>query len=1196
MKKTIVLLFVLPLLWSSPGVAADIKVTDLTVEYTKTPIGIDIERPRFSWKMLARGRSMGHRQSAYALVVKNTHGDVLWTTGKVSNENSLNIEYAGKPLSATQRYDWSVQVWDENDRPARAASWFETGLSTSDATLAAWGGAKWIGGGDLELPLYSSYLPVFKVNYEMQLDQASGSTRAGFVYGANDPRLMGKFKNLHQLENAKDGSWIMLEIDIVPLRSKSNALLNIYRAGYDPKDRNDIPFKSFAVPLSVINESNQYDTHRVSLSSDLGTTRIAIDGEGSEHVIAGLNLNPLGEGGDFIAFPVLAEIGFNAARGQIAAFSNVEVRHFRSPYNVIFSEQLSGKPYTGVFSGTNGAVTVARNAYRIEGGRDGRMVLADPSRNAMPMLRTSFSTSRARIAQARLYVTARGNYEVYLNDKKVSSDYFNPGLTQYNRTHLYQTYDVTQLVKPGKNGLGAMLGEGWWSGGATYLGQFWNFFGDRQSLLAKLVISYVDGKQDVIVSDPTHWQYFNDGPVRYGSLFQGEVYDASREKRVRHWSTARYDASSWKPAVEVALSGHISSDPSNARHAMPAVDDYRQWRLSGQFDQPVRKVRELQAQAVQEVRPGVFVYDMGQNMVGVPEIRLSGMAPGKKVVLRYAEVKYPDLPRYAGNEGMIMLENIRAAMAQDIYVTRGGAEVISPRFTSHGFRYIEITGVDKPLALKAVSGHVFSSVHRLASSYLTSSANVNKLWQNITWSTLGNFISIPTDCPQRNERLGWSGDISVFARTATYTAELPQFLRRHMLAMRDTQRDDGRFTDVAPLGGGFGGVLWGSAGITVAWESYQQYADKALVADHYDAMKRYIDYVMAHNFDRQSGVLVQEDPTAWGNLGDWLGPEQDKNDNSLLWEAQFINDLHIMGKFAAVLGKAADARSFAQLIEQRKQFFKTHYLDPQSGKTVRSSFNQFPAIRHSAGDLVDTQTSYVLPLVFNLLGDRDRDVAARHLAAAVQRAHRTESGAAYPPYSLMTGFIGTAWISKALSDSGRSDLAYRLLQQTTYPSWLYPVAQGATTVWERLDSSTGAGGFGANNRMNSFNHYSFGAVGAWMLAHSLGIARDEDNPGFKHFILKPEADPTGGLRYAKGHYDAMYGRIESSWKREGGKTVYAFAIPANTTATVFIPAARASAVLINGKVGDTPHAKFVRLEDGKAVFEVASGRYVFTAQ
>ena len=258
------------------------------------------------------------------------------------------------------------------------------------------------------------------------------------------------------------------------------------------------------------------------------------------------------------------------------------------------------------------------------------------------------------------------------------------------------------------------------------------------------------------------------------------------------------------------------------------------------------------------------------------------MKPGTRICLRFAEVKYPDLPEYKDNTGMIMLENIRAAMAQDIYITKGGEETILPRFTYHGYRFVEITGIGDPLPTESVKGVVLSSIHELASRYETSNAKVNKLWENITWSSFANFISIPTDCPQRNERLGWAGDISVFSRTATYLADVPQFLRRYLRSMRDVQREDGRFPDIAPLGGGFGGMLWGSAGITVPWECYQQYGDKVLLAEHYDAMKRYISYILAKTVDPKTNLLVQN--RAWGDLCDWLGLEDNRNDKSLLWE------------------------------------------------------------------------------------------------------------------------------------------------------------------------------------------------------------------------------------------------------------------------------------------------------------------------
>lgn len=793
----------------------------------------------------------------------------------------------------------------------------------------------------------------------------------------------------------------------------------------------------------------------------------------------------------------------------------------------------------------------------------------------MPMLRTIFDSPQAEIAKARLYVTARGIYEIYLNGNRVGDDYFNPGLTQYNKTHLYQTFDVTPYIQPGKNALGALLGEGWWSGGATFSGENWNFFGDRQSLLAKLVITYDNGEEDVIVTHPSTWQYFNDGPIVYGSFFQGEVYNASKEYQIEGWSTPSYNASLWKPAQVVHLNQTISRE----------ADTYSELSLVGQFGQTVKEINELTALSVEEVRPGVFVYDMGQNMVGVPKIKLTDMKPGEKINLRFGEIKYPDLPANKDNVGMILLENIRAAMAQDIYIAKGENEVFQPRFTFHGFRYIEITGIEKPLPLEDVKGIVLSSVHELASSYETSNPKVNKLWKNITWSMYSNFISIPTDCPQRNERLGWGGDISIFSRTATYMADVQQFLRRHMLAMRDTQEENGRFTDISPLGVGFGGLLWGSAGITVAWESYQQYNDKDLLAEHYNAMKSYIHFILNETMDNETGVIVQK--RAWGDLADWLGPEDEKNDKSLLWEAYFLYDLEIMQKVAAILGKTDDSEWYAQKYDERKKFFNKTYLDNETGKTVFSAFDP-----KRLGKPVDTQTSYILPLVFNLVNDENKEKVINNLLNTVTRENTAFGKIECPPYSLMTGFIGTAWISKTLSDNGHTDATYRLLQQTAYPSWLYSVEQGATTIWERLNSYTHTEGFAGGTRMNSFNHYSFGAVAAWMYNHSLGIERDEYTPGFKHFLLHPEPDPTREMTHAQGYYDSPYGRIESSWVINGNTCRYRFVVPANTTATLYLKASSINAIKENSQeLMKTEGVKFSGEEVGKYIFELQSGEY-----
>ena len=1136
-------------------------IKKLKVEYAEMPLGIDVERPRFSWQMVVPDTERGYSQKAYQIIVTDETGSLVWDSGKVSSDLSLNIEYAGTPLQPATCYFWTVNVWNQRGEQSSETSWFETGLMSKTSPYEGWSGAKWIGGGDKDRMLYSHYLPVFRLNISLQLDEKSKSTRASFVYGANDKRLMDKNKNLYHLQNGKDESYIKIELSIDSLASGKKAMLNVYRVGYHPDDQGSVPFKSFPVPLTWIHENNKYAQHTISLTSDLGFTRFYVDG-GEE--IGWVNLNPLGQGGDFIAFPVVGDVGFDVPAGQSAIFPKMEIANFRSPSNVITTCKEGNSWIGGDVSGAFRTFT--------------------PKGNSAPMLRTVFSTPDTEIAKARLYVTSRGIYEVYLNGKRIGDDYFNPGITQYNKTHLYQTFDVTEYVHSGRNALGALLAEGWWSGGATFTGDNWNFFGDRQSLLAKLVITYSDGRTDVVVTDPLSWQYFSEGPITYGSFFQGEVYDALRETAVEGWSMASYDASAWKPAHEVALEGNISTagNPN-----MPWVNDYSGFELIGQFGQTVKQVNELTALSVEEVRLGVFVYDMGQNMVGIPRISLSGMKPGTEIALRFAEVKYPDLPEYEGNIGMIMLENIRAAMAQDVYIAKGGQETISPRFTYHGYRFIEITGIDKPLPVGAVKGVVLSSIHELTSRCETSNIQVNQLWKNITWSSYGNFLSIPTDCPQRNERLGWAGDISVFSRTATYLADVPQFLRRYLRSMRDVQRKDGRFPDIAPLGGGFGGLLWGSAGITVPWECYQQYGDTILLSEHYDAMKRYIQYIIDNTIETETNLIVQT--RSWGDLCDWLGLEDEKNDKSLVWETYFIYDLELMAKMATVLGKATDAEWFRELHAARKDFFNKTYIEPETGKTLFSAF-----VPEKKGSHIDIQTSYVLPLAFNIIDEENRNKVIANLAETVKRKNTTDRGQQCPPYSLMTGFIGTSWINKALSDYGHSDLAYRLLQQTSYPSWLYSIEQGATTIWERLNSYTRTDGFGRNNRMNSFNHYSFGAVGAWMYNYSLGIQRDETSPGFKQFVLKPMPDPTGKMTYARGYYDSMYGRIESGWKVESGVIRYTFTVPANTTAILYLPAASLRDVREKTKpVRKCKGIEFISEGNGEVVLKLLSGSYSF---
>ena len=1192
-------------------ISANVLIGNLQVDYESNPLGIDITNPHFSWQMKALDTKRGYYQKAYHIVITDSKNQIVWNSKKIISDLSHGIEYAGTPLKATTRYTWKVSVWDNTNQITSNSSWFETGLMNPNPDLSAWSGAKWIGGGDEDLVLYSHYLSVYKFQYGIQLDKASNSTKAAFAFGANDRRLMDKDLNIMGIATAKNQSYITIELDISTVSDSANGLakLNIYRIGYDKNDSKDKPFKSLNIPQKLINSANKYEKHRVFVECNFGLFEFFVDGNKPDNKLKengqptnaspfaprGINLNPVGSGNNFISFPMLADIGFQTNENQSAHFSEVIIKNYRSPSNTLFSEKLDKVPYTGIFQ--DATLKVENGNYIVKGGA---LIIANPSKNAAPMLRSTFSTELNAIKKARLYVTARGIYEIYLNGNRVSNDYFNPGLTQYNKNLMYQTYDVTKALKQGeKNAIGAWLSEGWWSGNITYSGESWNYFGDRQSLLSKLVITYSDDSEQIITSNPSDWKFFNDGPIRYGSYFQGEVYDANKEALIKDWMMPNYNSIAWKNAVEVLLEGTTYQGSSTDFMGNKSTFDYKDLKIIGQMGNNASIVKTMIAQKVEEVRPKVFVYDMGQNMVGVPQVLIKNGKKGQVITMRYAEVKYPNLKEYGENVGMVMMENIRAALTQDIYILKGGDETIQPRFTFHGYRYLEITGIDEAITPNDVKGLVISSISELSSSYETSNELVNKLWRNITWSLRSNFLSIPTDTPARNERMGWSGDISVFSKSATYLTNADLFLRRHLLAMRDVQAESGRFTDVAPMGGGFGGTLWGSAGIVVAWETYQQYGDVALLKEHYDAMKKYVNF-LATKVDKKTGILNE------GPLGDWLSPENNKNDNTSFWMAYYAYDLEIMSQAATILNKTEDIVYFKNKYAEIKTTWNHTYIDKTTHRTIKSGVvtalmgppSERPAEQKSEkGQMVDTQASYAIPLDLGIVNEEYKPFVIQYLNEAIERKNKDDQGVERPEHSLMTGFIGTTSISEALSENGNHANAYRLLQQKTYPSWLYSVVNGATSIWERLNSYTVDNGFGGNNSMNSFNHYSFGAVAAWMYNYSLGIQRSPEKAAFKQIILQPTPDPTKNMTFAKGFYDSVYGKINSEWRTEGDKLIYKTTIPANTSAKLYLPAKSLSQIKESGKtLSQANGISNIFIEKGNAVMTLSSGSYEFVVK
>ncbi|HEY2865894.1 MAG TPA: family 78 glycoside hydrolase catalytic domain, partial [Pyrinomonadaceae bacterium] len=1044
MKTLVVLLF----LFAATGVLAQTKIQGLLTESETTPLGIDVANPRFSWQMSSTRR--GALQTAYRIQVRDPTHQTVWDSGKISSGESLNISYAGDELKPTARYDWAVTVWNRTGNQFTNSSWFETGLMNPDPNLSPWGGATWIGGTDDDLVLYAQYSSIFKLDYTQKIN--AGSSQACFVVGANDPRQMDRNKNVFQLENKKNESYIKFELDISPLEKTPGgyAKFNVYRVGYTPTDRADAPVASFDVLPSLINEANKNAEHKFELRDRWGGFLISIDGNdnfavpkpdeekpttGQRRPIS-VVVNPFGGNGAVNTFGMLGEMGFAVGAGQSSTFRNVVVSNLRAPSHVLFADDLTKPNYDGLYSSIGPDLTIKDGAYHVNGGANGAFIVRDPSRNAMPMLRTVFNAGTKRIQAARIYATARGIYELYLNGQRVGNDYYNPGLTQYPRTQMYQTYDVTPLVRNGKNALGAMLGEGWWSGLLSF-DAIVNHFGDRQSLLAKLVITYSDGTTDVVTTNDRNWKYFNAGPVVYGSMLLGEVYDARREAKIKGWSTPQYDDHAWKPAIKIPLEGNVYTD-SSGRY------DYSKMRLIGQVGNSARIFKTITAKSVKEVRPGVFVYDLGQNITGVPRVAFANGKLGQEITFRVSEMLYPDLPESKGNVGMIMTENYRAALSQDIYIMRDGPQIYQPRFTSHGFQFLEITGIDRPLPLDAVQGVAVSSVLKLTADYETSNPKVNKLWSNLVWSNVDNFLTIPTDCPQRNERMGWGGDINVFSPTAVYVSNEDEFFRRHMIAMRDMQMANGRFTDIAPVGGGGGGIIWGSAGIVLPWEAYLQYNDKAMLEEHYAAMSRYMDY-LSTTVDKNTGLSTEI------ALGDWLGRQYNQLGTAFLTTAYHIYDLRIMTKIAKILGKTDDAARFAKMHDERKAVFNAKFVSADH-KTMA-----FTSRTHGVPPewkVADTQTSYAVGLELNAFSDENIPYMERDLADSVRRKDADDTDVTRPEYSLMTGFVGTSWISKALSEHGATDLAYRQLQNEQYPSWLYPVDQGATSIWERLNGYT----------------------------------------------------------------------------------------------------------------------------------------------
>ncbi|HSY18292.1 MAG TPA: family 78 glycoside hydrolase catalytic domain [Candidatus Acidoferrales bacterium] len=742
--------------------------------------------------------------------------------------------------------------------------------------------------------------------------------------------------------------------------------------------------------------------------------------------------------------------------------------------------------------------------------------------SVVPCLRKSFELKSA-VQRAVLHVTALGLYEVRINGQRVGDHVLAPDWTDYRKRVRYQTFDVTGTLKPGENVVGALLADGWFSGHIGNGG--YEFYGKEPAFLAQLEVTYADGHAETIVTDRT-WKS-HASPISSADFMLGENYDARLE--IKGWDRPGLDEGNWSAVEE-------------------RDESFR--KLESQVMPPVRELCELTPKTIKEIRPGTWVYDLDQNMVGVVRLKVSAPA-GTKITLRHAEMLNPD--------GSLYTTNLRGAPSIDHYVCNGdGVEVWQPRFTFHGFRYVEITGLNGQPQIGAITGIVIGSDTPRTGEFTCSDPRINQLQSNIQWGQRGNYISVPTDCPQRDERLGWMGDAEVFIRTATYNADVASFFTKWLVDVDDAQSPAGAFSNVSPNPSkDIGGVAaWADAGVICPWTIYEMYGDRRILESHLPAMIKWVDYLQSHS----DGLI--RDKNRGEDFGDWLSINAD-TPKDLIGTAFFAYSAGLLAKSCRVLGRVADADKYDRLVADIKTAFNKRYVAADG----RIQGN--------------TQCAYAMALKFGLLPEELRPKAAQYLEADIKAKGN----------HLSTGFVGVSYLLPVLTQAGKADAAYGLLQQDTFPSWLFSVKHGATTIWERWDGWTPEKGF-QDPGMNSFNHYSLGSCGEYLFGYIGGIR--PDSPGFKTILIDPVI--RDGLTWAKTSFDSAHGTVATAWKTEGKRLTLEISVPANTTATVRIPTSDPASITESGRpVEQVEGVKFLRQENGRAIFRVGSGTYKFAS-
>ncbi len=749
--------------------------------------------------------------------------------------------------------------------------------------------------------------------------------------------------------------------------------------------------------------------------------------------------------------------------------------------------------------------------------------------NPCPFLRKEFSLDK-EIISARAYVTSHGLYQMEINGQVVGEDLFTPGWTSYQKRLQYQVYDVTDLLKKNANCVGVVLGDGWYRGFLVWR-EHRNTYGKDLALLAEIEVIYKDGTQAIIGTDSS-WKA-STGPILKSDIYNGEVYDSRLE--MTGWSESGFDDSVW---AEVSVKNH-SKDILVASAGVP-----------------VRRIEEIKPIKLLKAPNGQDIIDLGQNMIGWLRFKVEGPA-GTRIKLQHAEV--------LDAQGNLYTDNLRDAEQTIEYIVKGsGKEVFEPHFTFQGFRYVSVQGWPQEISLDDFTGVVIHSDIEPTGTFECSNPAINQLQHNIQWGQKGNFLDVPTDCPQRDERLGWTGDAQVFAPAACFNFDVAAFYTKWLADLAADQKPNGAVPHVIPdVLSESASAGWADSATIVPWVMYLYYGDTGILEQQYGSMKAWVDYMTQRAGDN---FLWDNDFT----FGDWLAYSSNRSDypgattkKTLVSQAYFARSTEILRQTAKILGKTKDARRYSELLKNIKQAFKKEFVTAN-------------------GCLVShTQTAYSLALEFGLLDADLRDGAAKRLAGDVNKFKH-----------ITTGFLGTPLICHVLSDYGYLDEAYLLLNRREYPSWLYPiVAKGATTIWERWDGIKPDGSF-QDAGMNSFNHYAYGAIGDWLYGVVAGVKIDERAPGYKHIIIDPH--PGGGLSYAKISLESMYGTIQSGWEIKGDSITLTVEIPPNTTATLKLPVEESSKITeSDASLDKTNGILSVKQRQQKVIVCIGSGRYEF---